>query len=250
VFRAFLHASLNLRRRLFAFRILLTPAYPAKTYTLRLMKPGVGLRTLYSGERMFAAVILAALAPLLLLLVVAILVISRRGPLVRHGRVGWNGAPLGLLKLRTMWGTSSWETSPDSSRRQPFQWIEDVSGPVNTTKGSHDVRVISRLAAFCRRYSLDELPQFYHVARGEMSLVGPRPITRWELDTYYGPWAAEVLSARPGMTGLWQVRGRSHLNYSRRRRLDLILVRKASARFHLRILLRSVPVVINGDGAY
>jgi exopolysaccharide production protein ExoY len=209
------------------------------------MKPGVGLRTLYSGERMFAAVMLAALAPLLLVLVVAILVISRRGPLVRHGRVGWNGDPLGLLKLRTMW-----ETSSDPSRRRPFQWIEDVGGPVNTAKRSHDVRVTSRLAAFCRRYSLDELPQLYHVARGEMSLVGPRPITRWELDTYYGPWADEVLSVRPGMTGLWQVRGRSHLNYSRRRRLDLILVRKASARFHLRILLRSVPVVVNGDGAY
>ena len=108
----------------------------------------------------------------------------------------------------------------------------------------------SRFAAFCRRYSLDELPQLYHVARGEMSLVGPRPITLLELNEYYGASAAEVISLRPGLTGLWQVKGRNRLSYARRKRLDLFFVRNGSAGLYFQILLRSVSGVLSGRGAY
>ncbi len=118
------------------------------------------------------------------------------------------------------------------------------------SKASRDARVNSRFAAFCRRYSLDELPQLYHVARGEMSLVGPRPITLVELEDHYGACAEEVLSLRPGLTGLWQVMGRSRLTYARRKRLDLLLVRRASASLYFRILLRSIPCVLSGRDAY
>jgi lipopolysaccharide/colanic/teichoic acid biosynthesis glycosyltransferase len=110
--------------------------------------------------------------------------------------------------------------------------------------------VNSRFAAFCRRHSLDELPQLYHVARGEMSLVGPRPLTQEELREHYGPAAAEVLSARPGLTGLWQVRGRSRLSYARRKRLDLLLVRRGCVGLYLRILWLSIPGVLSGRDAY
>jgi exopolysaccharide production protein ExoY len=196
-------------------------------------------------ERVLAALALAGLAPVLLVIALIIFVLSRRGPLVRHQRAGWKGAPLAMLKLRTMW-----KEERQSRMMGRFQWIEDVSGPVDDVKSRRDARVTSRFAALCRRYSIDELPQLWHVARGEMSLVGPRPVTRGELEAYYGEWTDEVLSVRPGMTGLWQIMGRSHLTYERRRRLDLILVRKASAGFYLRILLRSLPVVVSGDGAY
>jgi lipopolysaccharide/colanic/teichoic acid biosynthesis glycosyltransferase len=115
------------------------------------------------------------------------------------------------------------------------------------TKGA---RVTSRFAAFCRRYSLDELPQLWHVVRGDMALVGPRPLTRQELDTYYGPDAARVVLARPGLTGLWQIRGRSRLTYSQRRRLDVFLVEKWSISLYCRILFLTLPRVLGGKDAW
>jgi len=146
-----------------------------------------------------------------------------------------------MLKFRTMW-------DPAIVRAQRFT-IESVSGFVPASKLAADDRVKSRFAAFCRRHSLDELPQLYHVMRGEMSLVGPRPITQEEIRDYYGESSEEILSMRPGLTGLWQVRGRSRLSYERRRRLDLLLVRRASASLYLAILLRSIPGVLTGRDA-
>jgi exopolysaccharide production protein ExoY len=192
-------------------------------------------------ERIVAAMSLLVLAPLVIAIGVVILVLSRRNPLIRHNRVGWKGRPLAMLKFRTMWGAGT-----QSAGRFA---IESVSGFIPTSKRCADPRVKSRFAAFCRRHSLDELPQLYHVARGEMSLVGPRPITMEELQDYYGSAADEVLSVRPGLTGLWQVRGRSRLNYARRKRLDLLLVRRASASLYFKILLRSIPNVLSGRDA-
>jgi lipopolysaccharide/colanic/teichoic acid biosynthesis glycosyltransferase len=113
-----------------------------------------------------------------------------------------------------------------------------------------DRRISSSFAAWCRRHSLDEIPQLVHIVRGEMSFVGPRPITRAELDAHYEDCAPEVLSLRPGLTGLWQVMGRNRLTYAQRRRLDLLLVRRASPRFFLAILIRTIRCVLRGYGAY
>ena len=147
-----------------------------------------------------------------------------------------------MLKFRTMW-------SRDAAPR-PIFTIEDVCDYVPEAKNLGDPRVTSRFAAWCRRYSLDELPQLYHVMRGEMSIVGPRPITHTELETHYGSSVREVLSLRPGLVGLWQVMGRNDLTYARRRRLDLLLVRRASAALYFRILVRAVSRVLCGHGAY
>ncbi|HEY7392731.1 MAG TPA: sugar transferase [Bryobacteraceae bacterium] len=212
-----------------------------ETFFLR-PRATVALRAIYRLERVVAALLLAAALPLMAVIAVVVAVLARRSPLVRHVRVGWRGEPLAMLKFRTMWG-------PGTPRSAIFT-IEEVQDHIPEIKGAPDPRVTSRFAAWCRRRSIDELPQLYHVVRGEMSFVGPRPITRTELDRYYGPSALEVLSLRPGLVGLWQVMGRNHLTYARRRRLDLLMVRHASAALYLRILARSVTLVLGGNGAF
>jgi lipopolysaccharide/colanic/teichoic acid biosynthesis glycosyltransferase len=197
---------------------------------------------LFGLERVAASIALLISAPVAIAIAVAILVLSRRNPLIRHRRVGWQGKPLPMLKFRTMWDTAS-----RPAGRFAF---EEVTGPVPISKRSIDPRVNSRFAAFCRRHSLDELPQLFHVARGDMSFVGPRPITLEELQDHYGSSVGEVLSVRPGLTGLWQVRGRSRLSYARRKRLDLLLVRRASPGLYFHILWRSIPSVWSGRDAY
>ena len=218
-----------------------SPAYSIDTQQSPAPGTAGWLRTIYAVEPAVAAVALVILAPVLTAIAVIITILSRRNPLVRHDRIGWCGAPLHMLKFRTMWR--------EDSASAGFFVVENVSGTIPLRKFPGDERVKSRFAAFCRRYSLDELPQLYHVARGEMSLAGPRPITLAELNEYYGSSAAEVVSLRPGMTGLWQVKGRNRLSYASRKRLDLFFVRRGTAALYFRILLRSVAEVLSGRGA-
>jgi exopolysaccharide production protein ExoY len=204
------------------------------------------LRFLYRVEQIVAMLLLVILSPLAAAMAIAIFALSRRGPLISHNRVGWQGEPIAMLKFRTMWD----KISPAC----PFQMVENVDGYSSNSKQGPDKqgvdpRVTSRFAALCRRFSLDEIPQLYHVARGEMSLVGPRPLTLRELQKHYGPATPAVLSLRPGLTGLWQLKGRSRLTYAQRRRLDLLLVRRMSAGLYLRILFQSVPKVLAGVDA-
>ncbi len=196
------------------------------------------------GERLLALLLLCAVAPVLLIAGFVISFLSRRSPLIAHARVGQHGAEIWVFKLRTMWGSGT-------PRRTGGGWlIERLKGePVPEFKRTKDPRVTSRFAALCRRYSIDELPQLWHVVRGELSLVGPRPMTIEELAAHYGRAAAEVLRLKPGLTGLWQIRGRSALNYRQRRRLDLFLVRHWSFRLYAGILLATIPRVVSGRDA-
>lgn len=142
-----------------------------------------------------------------------------------------------------------WERrSPLRNEQGWVEWI--VAEPSQSHKDRHDGRVISRFARFCRRHSIDELPQFWHVTRGEMSLIGPRPLTRTELLKYYGPHAAEVLSVKPGITGLWQTRGRSNLDWQRRVALDVELVRSHSLKIYTAIFIRTIVGLLSGEGAW
>ena len=141
------------------------------------------------------------------------------------------------------------ERGGNSLRAGVVEYIVDESGP--ESKSSADSRVTSRFARFCRRFSIDELPQLINVLRGEMSLVAPRPLTRGELIKYYGRDAAEVLLIKPGITGLWQVAGRSRLSYGERRELDLFLVRnRGSLKLYVTILLRTIPAVLKGQDGW
>jgi lipopolysaccharide/colanic/teichoic acid biosynthesis glycosyltransferase len=194
-------------------------------------------------ERIAAAALLLAVGPLIVGAALVVARLSGRSPLIAHRRVGWQGATLWMLKLRTMWNGPA---APAS-----FRWVEYVEdGCGAALKHPADRRVTSRFARFCRRHSIDELPQLWHVIRGEMSLVGPRPITRIEMDRYYGPVAQEILQAKPGLVGLWQVSGRNRLTYAQRRDLDLHLVRSFSAKLYLRILLLSVPIIWSGADSW
>jgi exopolysaccharide production protein ExoY len=121
---------------------------------------------------------------------------------------------------------------------------------VPEVKAGIDSRVTSRFAAFCRKYSIDELPQLWHVVHGEMSLVGPRPMTVPEWDKHYGTTFSEVLNLKPGLSGLWQIRGRNRLTYRQRRRLDIFLARHYCLLLYVRILGQTVPRVIAGRDAW
>ena len=130
-------------------------------------------------------------------------------------------------------------------------WIEYVDAdPMEEGKRRGDPRVISRFAAFCRRHSIDELPQLWHVFRGEMSLVGPRPLTRTELARHYGVHTTELLSVKPGLTGLWQVYGRSAIRFPQRSAMDLQMVRTLNPKMYLTIVARTFSALINGKGAW
>ena len=197
------------------------------------------------GERVGSAVLLAAISPVLGASALAVSLLSRRTPLIAHRRVGWCGSTLWMLKLRTMWVHDS--PLPENGPRW-IEYIHDDEGPEN--KRDLDPRVTNCFARFCRRHSLDELPQLWHVISGEMSLVGPRPLTATELDRHYGAAADEILQVKPGLAGLWQLSGRNRLSYAERRNLDLKLVRNRSLRTYLWVLLHAIPEVLRGTNSW
>lgn len=190
-----------------------------------------------------AALVLGLVAiPIVLLSGVLVLFLSRRSPFVAHRRIGQYGRSFWMWKLRTMWGK---DKSP--TKLAIVEFIQQREIPAS--KRLPDERVTSRFAAFCRRHSIDELPQLAHVMSGTMLMIGPRPLTTGELEEHYGEAAAEVLSVKPGLTGLWQVRGRNRLTYRQRKRYDLFFVRRPTARLRLWILWRTVYAVLSGkDG--
>jgi exopolysaccharide production protein ExoY len=183
----------------------------------------------------------------------AMAIASRRGPLIAHKRVGWHGETLWMLKVRTMWENAPPERAAAGAIARPtkFRWVEyidDEAGPEE--KREEDPRVGNRVAGFLRRHSVDEIPQLWHVIRGEMSLVGPRPLTASELRRYYGAAAEETLQLKPGIAGLWQTSGRARLSHEERRELDLQYVRERSVRMYLAISWKAVREVITGENTW
>jgi exopolysaccharide production protein ExoY len=195
-------------------------------------------------ERLAALVVLVLLAPFLIVAALITAILSRQPPLIAHRRLGLGGHPFWMLKLRTMWPRDA----RSGARFALVERIVDESGP--KLKRAKDSRVSSRFARFCRRHSIDELPQLVHVVGGEMSLVGPRPITEAEWKRHYQRHAADVLRVKPGLSGLWQIRGRSRLSYEQRRELDLALVRDRSWKLYFQILWSTLPEVLSGRNAW
>jgi exopolysaccharide production protein ExoY len=202
----------------------------------------LGWQTVEWCERTAALILLILIAPVLIVSIAAVALLSGSSPLIAHRRVGWRGSALWMLKLRTMWGGAA------PGRRGWIERIDDDFGPGRKRPG--DARVTSSFARFCRRHSIDELPQLWHVVRGEMSLIGPRPLTLREIRHYYGDDAEEMLRVKPGMAGLWQISGRNRLTYNDRRRLDLEFVRRRSLRMYVRIVARTFPEIWNGANSW
>jgi lipopolysaccharide/colanic/teichoic acid biosynthesis glycosyltransferase len=195
-------------------------------------------------ERAAGLLLLAAAAPVIATSAIAVAALSRRSPFIAHLRVARRGKPFWMLKLRTMWP----KAGPASAG---YAWIERIAAaPDDAGKDPCDPRVSSWFASFCRRHSVDELPQLWHVACGEMSLVGPRPLTRAEIERHYAEDATELLSVKPGLTGLWQIYGRSAIRFPRRAAMDLELVRNLSVKTRLKILARTIPAIVFGNGAW
>jgi exopolysaccharide biosynthesis polyprenyl glycosylphosphotransferase len=218
------------------------------------MRPVAGLPLLHleqpqAGEagglskRLFdlvgAAVTLLLLSPLMVLIALAIYLEDRGPILFSQPRIGRDGRTFRCFKFRSMF------IDAESQERD----LREAMGQESALwKMERDPRV-TRIGGFIRRYSLDELPQLLNVLRGEMSLVGPRPQQRWEVDTYTD-WEHRRLRVRPGMTGLWQVSGRSQLSFDEAIRLDLYYVDNWSMTADLVIMAKTVGAVVNATGAY
>lgn len=186
------------------------------------------------------AVFLLLLAvPLMLAVAIAIRLEDGVPVLYRALRAGRHGKPFQFYKFRSM--------RPDADlAKDALRLLNQQDGPI--FKVRDDPR-LTRVGRLIRRYSIDELPQLWNVLRGDMSLVGPRPPLPEEVEKY-GPEHMERLSVRPGMTSLYVVAGRSDLTFEEWMRLDLYYIRNWSLTLDLRILLKSVPRVLRGDGAY
>lgn len=182
---------------------------------------------------------LIAACPVLLVIAAAIKIDSPGPVFFRQERIGRGGRPFSIFKFRSM-TADAWQ------QRDAVAQLNEVDGPL--FKMANDPRV-TRVGAFIRKTSLDELPQLINVVRGEMSLVGPRPLPGEESDRIDGAGLAR-LDVKPGITGLWQVCGRSDLTYADLQHLDSVYVRSWSLMWDVRIIAKTPHVVFARKGAY
>jgi len=195
--------------------------------------------------------LLVMLSPVFFIVAAAIKLTSRGPVLFRQKRIGEHGIPFRLLKFRSM------HVNNDSSEHKEYV-RKLIAGqaekkPANGNGGgvfklTNDAR-ITPVGRVLRRASLDELPQLINVLRGEMSLVGPRPPLPYEVEAYATWHRRRLMEAKPGITGLWQVNGRSRMEFDDMVRLDLRYARDCSPLLDLKILLQTPKAVMNGDGA-
>jgi lipopolysaccharide/colanic/teichoic acid biosynthesis glycosyltransferase len=187
------------------------------------------------------AIFLVTVLPMIVVIAIAIKLETPGPVLFRQERMGRGGRIFDVLKFRSMYMDAE-------ERKRELLELNDLDDGV-MFKIHEDPR-ITRVGRFLRRYSLDELPQFFNVLRGEMSLVGPRPLILDESDVLLEDWHGRRLDLRPGMTGPWQVLGRSDLTVGDMVRFDYAYVSGWSLARDFEILLATVPAVLSGRGAY
>jgi lipopolysaccharide/colanic/teichoic acid biosynthesis glycosyltransferase len=185
-----------------------------------------------------ASVALIVLSPLMLCVALAIAAGSRGAPLFRQRRAGRFGREFGMWKFRTMVSDAEQKRAELMVCSRERDWLHLDRDPR-----------VTRIGRFLRRTSLDELPQLVNVLRGDMSLVGPRPLPLVEHAALPG-WSVSRLDVRPGLTGLWQVAGRTELGFEEMLQLDCRYVREQSWRADLNILIRTIPAVVSARGAW
>jgi exopolysaccharide biosynthesis polyprenyl glycosylphosphotransferase len=193
----------------------------------------------FSLDYSLAVIAVIALSPLLV--IVAILVrLDSKGPIFHRRRVmGLNGIKFDAFKFRTMHENADEMLAADPELKAEFE---------RNHKLHKDPRVTA-IGEILRRYSIDELPQFFNVLRGEMSLVGPRMISPDEMSKY-NQWGLNLLTVKPGITGLWQVSGRSDVSYEERVKMDMYYIRNWTIWLDFYLLVQTIPAVIKARGAY
>lgn len=211
----------------------LLDAVPRKnSFAYRFIKRGFDI--LASGAA------LVILSPLLALLCLLIRLDSKGPAIFVHKRYGKNGKLLRMYKFRTMYANAQ-DMIKDFTPEQKKEWEESF-------KLTNDPR-ITRMGKILRKTSLDELPQLINILRGDMSIVGPRPVVAEELEKY-GVFRDQFLSMSPGLTGYWQAYARSDCSYEKRMQMELKYVREANLWWDIRILFATVTAVLKGKGAY
>jgi exopolysaccharide production protein ExoY len=200
-------------------------------------------RLLRGMDFAIAAIALVFLSPLMLLLTLVIWSMDGASAFYGHRRYGKNGRTFLCYKFRSM--------APDADARLARLLASD---PAARTEWQRDHKLrrdprISTVGRFIRKSSLDELPQLFNVLRGDMSLVGPRPIVAAEV-ARYGRRFVDYCSVRPGITGIWQISGRNNTAYRRRVAMDCLMARRMTPRLYARILIGTARTVVSGKGAY
>ena len=188
----------------------------------------------------FAALILVLISPILLAVAIAVKTTSRGPVFYKSERMGIDGRPFSMIKFRSMTADAD---------KQVARLLEQNEGAGGVLFKLRDDPRVTTVGKFIRRFSLDELPQFINVLKREMSVVGPRPPLRREVETYNGEVRRRLL-VKPGVTGLWQVSGRSDLSWEETVRLDLSYVENWSMVGDLLIIAKTVKAVAGSDGAY
>jgi len=199
-----------------------------------------------------SALALILCAPMFLLIAIVVKATSKGPVFFRQRRLGQHGKPFTFLKFRSM------KAGNDSSvHKEYIKKLISGNAERHQCNGAGDGVFklvgdtrITRVGAFLRKTSLDELPQFINVLRGEMSLVGPRPPIPYEVENYQVWHRRRLLEAKPGITGLWQVSGRSRVTFDEMVRLDLRYARTCSPWMDIKILLRTPLAVVLGEGAH
>tara|TARA_Y100001968_G_C19321730_1_gene699638 strand:- start:142 stop:819 length:678 start_codon:yes stop_codon:yes gene_type:complete len=189
------------------------------------------------GDVIFSLLVIIIGSPIFILIGVLVKLSSPGSIFYIQKRIGRNYKEFGCIKFRTMYKDAD-ELLPDLLEKYPLMRKEFEKD----FKLRHDPR-ITKLGRFLRRSSLDELPQFFNVLKGEMSVVGPRPVVSNEINKY-GVFMEEVISVRPGLTGLWQVSGRNNLSYKKRVQLDLIYARNRNFLLDLEIIILTLGVLL------
>ena len=189
------------------------------------------------GDIVFSLIVLTLGSPIFILIAILVKLSSPGSVFYIQKRVGRNYREFGCIKFRTMYKDAD-DLLPNLLEKYPLMRKEFE----NDFKLRQDPR-ITKLGRFLRRSSLDELPQFFNVLKGEMSVVGPRPIVSNEI-IKYSLFMEEVISVRPGLTGLWQVSGRNNLSYKKRVELDLFYARNRNFLLDLEIIILTLGVLL------
>ena len=207
------------------------------------VKNGASAACKYAIDASFAAIGLLVLSPMILMVMAILLALQGRPIFIAHRRIGKNGVPFGCLKFRTMVKDADKVLARHLANNPHLEQEWNA-----TRKLRHDPR-ITPFGALLRKSSVDEIPQLLNVVQGRMSLVGPRPIVASEVELY-GVHFADYIKVRPGLTGLWQVSGRSDISYHERVQLDVRYVRENTLGGDLAIMIKTIPAILRSRGCY